>query len=59
MKKYILTFHENGRLTIKKKTIVAENEDEAFNIYWNMYETSKIEGETISLISLEEKSDRN
>ena len=59
MKTYILTYYENGRLTIKKKKIIAENEDKAFDIYWNMYETSKIEGETISLISLEEKSEAN
>lgn len=34
--------------------VKAENEDKAFDIWMHIYEANKIEGESVSLISIEE-----
>ena len=36
------------------RVVKAENEDKAFDIWMHIYEANKIEGECVSLISIEE-----
>ena len=54
MKTYKIRFQESGTTLVSSRICQANNEDEAFTKWMHIYEACKIDGEPVSLISIEE-----
>lgn len=54
MATFRIKFRESGTSLTSTRTIQASDEDEAFIIWRHIYEACKIDGEPVSLISIEE-----
>lgn len=54
MKTFKIKFLDGHSPIQCSRVVKAENEDKAFDIWMHIYEANKIEGESVSLISIEE-----